>query len=320
MFEIQSGKLAAEKAKSEDIKEFGEQMVDDHSQTSEELKELVKDEDIKAELPKQLDQKHQADLDKLKNASGDQFDRIYVSIQVQAHEKAVDLFEDYAQSGDNQELKDWAADTLPALKEHLEEARDLHTKLSESEKTAAADDDVRTNDDNASAEKVPEETDGQDNVTQKTASKPHFKYVTQQEPADWSAQALIGRTVYNPEGDSLGDINNVILNEKGDVVAVTIGVGGFLGMGEKDVGVPFDALQFKAEKHVAKDTALVGEDADPNIGENADRNDRTARQDAESEVDRFDWEHRDIQIVLNATKEQLEKAPDFVWLDERSDR
>ena len=55
----------------------------------------------------------------------------------------------------------------------------------------------------------------------------------------------IGRTVENANGDNLGEINNVIINEKGDVVAVVIGVGGFLGIGEKNVGVPFDELDFK---------------------------------------------------------------------------
>jgi PRC-barrel domain len=52
--------------------------------------------------------------------------------------------------------------------------------------------------------------------------------------------------VENAQGENLGEINNVIINEKGDVVAAIIGVGGFLGIGEKNVGVPFDALEFRA--------------------------------------------------------------------------
>ena len=48
------------------------------------------------------------------------------------------------------------------------------------------------------------------------------------------------------KAENLGEINNVIINEKGDVVAAIIGVGGFLGIGEKNVGVPFDALEFRA--------------------------------------------------------------------------
>lgn len=52
----------------------------------------------------------------------------------------------------------------------------------------------------------------------------------------------------NRDGETLGDINNVILNEKGNVVAATIGVGGFLGIGEEDVGVPFDNIDFRASE------------------------------------------------------------------------
>src|SRR5688572_14921251 len=75
MFEIQSGQLATEKAQNGDVKSFGEEMVDDHSKTSADLKELIKDEDIKVELPAKLDDEHQAKLDKLNGLSGNQFDK-----------------------------------------------------------------------------------------------------------------------------------------------------------------------------------------------------------------------------------------------------
>ena len=62
MFEVQSGQLAAEKAQNGDVKDFGQEMVDDHSKTSEGLKELIKDEEIKVELPAKLDEEHQTCL------------------------------------------------------------------------------------------------------------------------------------------------------------------------------------------------------------------------------------------------------------------
>lgn len=71
-------------------------MVDDHTKTTNQLSELVKQNDINAELPNALDEQHQATLDKLKNLEGKDFDRTYVSEQVKAHEKAVDLFQAYA--------------------------------------------------------------------------------------------------------------------------------------------------------------------------------------------------------------------------------
>ncbi len=282
MFEIQSGQLAIEKAKHEDVRDFGEQMVDDHTATSDELKELVKDEELNVTLPDSLDQDHQAKLDQLKGLSGAEFDKSYVPMQVKAHETAVSLFQDYSKSGDNEELKEWAGDTLPALKEHLKEAKVLNKEISKAAKTAAAD---------------TKDADAKDGKAAEAAS--NINYVTRQKPTDWSAQALIGRSVENTEGENLGEINNVIVNEKGDVVAVTIGVGGFLGLGEKDVGVPFDALDFRTEKSTA-DEAPTG------------KNDT-----ADS---RYDSEHSNMQIVLNATRQQLEKAPKFQWLDEQNDK
>jgi putative membrane protein len=298
MFEVQSGQLAAEKAQNGDVKAFGQEMVDDHSKTSEGLKELIKDEEIKAELPAKLDEEHQAQLDKLKGLSGNQFDKTYVQMQVKAHEKAVSLFEAYAAGGENDDLKDWAEDTLPTLKEHLEEANDLKSKVDqvvEAKDTKSSDDKVMGDDD---ARPVAE------NDTKATpVQKSNIKYVTRQAPTDWTAEALIGRTVENANGDNLGEINNVIINEKGDVVAVVIGVGGFLGIGEKNVGVSFDDLDFKTAEAMNDRTATKEEKAE---------------QKTDSVAARFDTEHQDIRIVLNTTKDDLEAAPTFVWLDEQN--
>ena len=112
MFEIQSGQLAVDKAQNEDVQSFGQEMVDAHTETSEDLRQLVKDENINVELPTQLDQDHQAKLDQLKKSPGNKFDHTYVSQQVQAHQTAVKLFENYSKNGDQEELKEWADDTL----------------------------------------------------------------------------------------------------------------------------------------------------------------------------------------------------------------
>ena len=297
MFEIQAGQLATDKAQNGDVKSFGQEMVDDHSKTSDDLKELIKDEDIKVEIPAKLDEEHQAKLDKLKGLSGNQFDKTYVQTQVKAHEKAVSLFEAYAAAGENDDLKDWAEDTLPKLKEHLKEANDLNVKV---DQVVEVNDTKKSGDrpagDNAAAD---------ENAEAKPVQKSNIKYITRQAPSDWTAEALIGRTVENANGDNLGEINNVIINEKGDVVAVVIGVGGFLGIGEKNVGVPFDELDFKTAEAMK------------------DRTDNTTREDkAEQKKDlmaaRFDTEHQDIRIVLNTTKEDLEAAPAFAWLDEQN--
>jgi putative membrane protein len=124
MFEIQSNTLAESKGNAAE-KSFAAMMVKDHTKTSTELKAMVSSGKVKAELPAALDSAHQSKLDKLKEQSGADFSKNFNSIQVDAHKDAVDLFERYAKSGDNAELKDWAGKTLPALKHHLEMAQNL---------------------------------------------------------------------------------------------------------------------------------------------------------------------------------------------------
>src|SRR6266576_3962720 len=64
---------------------------------------------------------------------------------------------------------------------------------------------------------------------------------------EWRASKLVGLNVYNPANEKIGDINEVILDKSGKVAKVVLGVGGFLGMGEHDVAVPFDKLKWMNE-------------------------------------------------------------------------
>lgn len=80
---------------------------------------------MQATLPTALDSSHQSKLDKLKNASGKDFSSDYNSYQVSAHEDAISLFDRYAKGGDNAALKDWTDKTLPALRHHLDMAKEL---------------------------------------------------------------------------------------------------------------------------------------------------------------------------------------------------
>ena len=91
-------------------------------------------------------------------------------------------------------------------------------------------------------------------ATQPSTPPPHqrqqtgqvaVEFVDQQQPSDWMTSALIGRNVMNSAGEILGDIEDIIIDEQGKVVAVVIGVGGFLGIGEKGVGVRYTDLQFE---------------------------------------------------------------------------
>jgi sporulation protein YlmC with PRC-barrel domain len=67
-------------------------------------------------------------------------------------------------------------------------------------------------------------------------------FVTTQPAAQSLARVFLGAIVKNPSGETVGDINDLVFDNTGKISTVVLGVGGFLGMGEKDVGVPFGAL------------------------------------------------------------------------------
>jgi hypothetical protein len=59
-----------------------------------------------------------------------------------------------------------------------------------------------------------------------------------------SARQLLDQSVTNAADESIGDINDILIGSNGKIAAVIVGVGGFLGIGEKDVALPFDQLTF----------------------------------------------------------------------------
>jgi putative membrane protein len=124
MFEIKSSELAQQKGIAS-LQTFAQRMITDHTVVSGQLKSLVHDGKVSARIPAALDSSHQQMLDKLKGLSGDDFAERYSKDQVAGHKDAVDLFERYAKGGENQTLKNWAATTLPKLREHLTMAEGL---------------------------------------------------------------------------------------------------------------------------------------------------------------------------------------------------
>lgn len=124
MAEVELGKLAKEKASSDQVKQFGQRMVDDHSKANDELKSIAQTKNIT--LPTDLDAKDKAVKGRLEKLSGEQFDRAYMQHMVQDHRKDVSAFRKESTSGKDPEVKGFAAKTLPTLEEHLKQAQDAN--------------------------------------------------------------------------------------------------------------------------------------------------------------------------------------------------
>jgi putative membrane protein len=114
--EISAGKLASEKAVDPEVKSFGNKMVADHTKAENQLLEVAKKKGY--QLPANATGPT-APNPMLKNASGKDFDRVYVHMMAPDHRSAVVLFQKYAVTGKDPDIKAFARQTLPTLKEHL---------------------------------------------------------------------------------------------------------------------------------------------------------------------------------------------------------
>jgi sporulation protein YlmC with PRC-barrel domain len=114
---------------------------------------------------------------------------------------------------------------------------------------------------------------------------------TASDKGQWQASKLIHMNVYNAQNEKIGDIKELMLDKNGKVNTVAIGVGGFLGMGERDVAVKFDQLRWSNEP--PKSASSAG----------------TTTGSAQSQANR-DRNYPD-HAVLDATKDQLKAMPQF---------
>ena len=80
----------------------------------------------------------------------------------------------------------------------------------------------------------------------------------------WRSSQLVGATVYDTAGDSIGTVDDIMVDPKGKMSDVIISVGGFLGMGDKLVEVPFNKLKTEASKANPASGTKAGSDNDGN--------------------------------------------------------
>jgi len=210
LIEVRLGELAQQQAKSTEVKDFGQRMVDDHGQANDKLKQIAEQKGI--ELPQDLSEDAQATYDDLQQQSGAEFDEAYMDEMVSDHEDDVSAFEDYVEDAQDPDLRSFAEETLPTLKEHLELAKQTQ------EQVAAAGEQEQL-------------------VTSAATAQPSD---TEQE--GWvSIGEVLGAPVVNGKGDEVGEIQDVVI--KDNAYFAVLAVGGFLGIGDKDVAIPLDDLK-----------------------------------------------------------------------------
>jgi putative membrane protein len=127
MAEVQLGQLAQDKAVSDEVKQFGARMVQDHGKSNDELKQVASSKGI--QLPTGPDKKHVQNMQKLQKLSGAEFDREYMKHIVDDHKKDVSEFHKQSKSANDPEIRNFAAKTLPTLQQHLKLAQSVNDAI-----------------------------------------------------------------------------------------------------------------------------------------------------------------------------------------------
>jgi putative membrane protein len=120
MAEVELGRLAAQKAMRDEVKQFGTRMVDDHTKANDDLKAVASANGVT--LPAATDKKVQKEMSRLEKLSGGDFERAYMKAMVKDHRKDVHEFREHAKSKRDNDARAFAARTLPILISHLDAA------------------------------------------------------------------------------------------------------------------------------------------------------------------------------------------------------
>ena len=127
----------------------------------------------------------------------------------------------------------------------------------------------------------------------------------------WRASKIVGLSVYNDNNESLGSINDLLMDKSGNIKAVVLGVGGFLGVGEHLVAVPLDKIKF-VDQPVAYTGAASGPNAPPARPATTTGAANTNTPPASATVSKPNPWYPD-HALFNATKDELKAMPEFKY-------
>jgi sporulation protein YlmC with PRC-barrel domain len=135
-------------------------------------------------------------------------------------------------------------------------------------------------------------------VTATTTTVTATSWMTHEAPGQWRASKLVGLNVYNADQEKIGDISELIVDQAGKIEAVVVGAGGFLGLGEHDVAIPYGQITWSDQPITASRATI------PPVTTGAG-----GARSQNSDIPRSYPNH----AVLNMTKVQLAAAPEFKY-------
>jgi sporulation protein YlmC with PRC-barrel domain len=153
--------------------------------------------------------------------------------------------------------------------------------------------------------------------TTASAAKPSSDtFVTRQEMDQWRGSKLVGVSVYGPDQKKVGSIKDVLMDHDGNAKVIVISVGGFLGIGSKDVGVPFKSMQWRTEGRAAATNPPPASTTGSGNGMSAGQSAATETKTDPKAVEASQG-YPDMGVIA-MTQEQLKAAPEFHYASDTS--
>jgi hypothetical protein len=136
---------------------------------------------------------------------------------------------------------------------------------------------------------------------------------------DWRTSKVVGLNVYNDQNQSIGSINDLLTDKTGNIKAVVLSVGGFLGMGSRYVAIPFEKLKFATEPVVYTGASVGGgapnNMAKPGSGTTTGSASGAGAAPGQAVAIKPNPWYPD-HAVFNATKDELQAMPEFKYSTE----
>jgi putative membrane protein len=127
MTEVTLGNIAVSNSANDKVKEFGQMMIKDHTTAGDQLKKIAGTRNIM--LPDSLSKESRKHVNDMEKKKGKDFDRAYINMMVEGHQKVLKQFEEEQQKGSDSELKAFVSQTIPVIKGHLDAVKSIKESM-----------------------------------------------------------------------------------------------------------------------------------------------------------------------------------------------
>jgi putative membrane protein len=132
MAQIQMGRIAQQKSQNPQIQQFGQTLVSDHQNAQDKLQNIAQQNNVT--LPSSLDQQHQTEANRLSKLAGTQFDKEFLSSEVNGLQNALQDYKNISENAKDPAVKQYASNAVPVIQKHLNRAQDLKQNMTRTSK------------------------------------------------------------------------------------------------------------------------------------------------------------------------------------------